>query len=461
MPNRARVILTCTATALVLLLLGWELANIAAVVMFVYYLAELSIRLTDKLAIREFLLMIFAVNYLLSPALSYQFPSNNAYLLLRIPREEYFAMMIPAFVCLQLGLSLVPEKHFRVNFSLADKDRQINEHIWKRWFIIGVLAFFARSFAPGEIGFFLYLIGLIRYAAAFILFYINWKKYVVLLLLVMGIEIYNAILFGFFHDMMIWLIFFMLFFANIFKFSTRGKLLIGSSTIILFLFLQAIKADYRERIWFSGEEAGLETFRSTSSEVIEDDEVLGEENLRGSLNRINQAWIFASTVDHLKRTQDFQGLGNVALYLEAAILPRFLAPEKLRAGDKELFNRFSGHTIGEGTSMGLGIMADGYIAYGYWGVLIFAFAYGAMLSLIFILVAKWSAFSPTLLLVLFPLLSYAVRPDCDTHTILGHIAKGLFTYAIIVAIYKSMYRRINTDIEVYRLRKRHKSITSV
>ena len=80
---------------------------------------------------------------------------------------------------------------------------------------------------------------------------------------------------------------------------------------------------------------------------------------------------------------NFQGLTNVNKYLEAAILPRFLAPNKIKAGSQEIFNNFSGHFINEGTAMGLGIFADGYIAYGTWGVYIFGFALGLIFSLTF------------------------------------------------------------------------------
>ena len=101
-------------------------------------------------------------------------------------------------------------------------------------------------------------------------------------------------------------------------------------------------------------------------------------------------------------TKDFQGLTNVNKYIEAAFLPRFLAPNKLKSGEKEIFNEFSGHKLNEGTSMGLGIFADGYIAYGTWGVYIFGFALGLIFALTFKLVERWSKISPFYILLLLP-----------------------------------------------------------
>jgi len=123
---------------------------------------------------------------------------------------------------------------------------------------------------------------------------------------------------------------------------------------------------------------------------------------------------------------------NVNKYLEAALLPRFLAPNKLTSGNKEIFNQFSGHSINENTSMGLGIFADGYIAYGDWGVYIFCFTLGLIFSLTFKLVERWTKISPFYVLLLLPMLNYAVRPDCELQTTINHLAKSVVVYGALV-----------------------------
>jgi hypothetical protein len=144
-------------------------------------------------------------------------------------------------------------------------------------------------------------------------------------------------------------------------------------------------------------------------------------------------------VDNLDRNKDFQGLKNVNKYLEAAILPRFLAPNKLSSGNKEIFNKFSGHTINEGTSMGLGIFADGYIAYGAWGVYIFGFVLGLLFSLTFKLVERCTKISPFYVLMLLPLLNYAVRPDCELQTTITHLFKGILLYGFLVYLTRKRF----------------------
>ena len=141
----------------------------------------------------------------------------------------------------------------------------------------------------------------------------------------------------------------------------------------------------------------------------------------------------------MDQKKNFQGLNNVSKYLEAAILPRILASNKIKSGDKEIFNEFSGHNIAEGTAMGLGIFADGYIAFGAWGVYIFGLTLGLIFSLTFKLVERWTKVSPFYVLLLLPLLNYAVRPDCELQTTINHLFKGILMYGFLVYLTRKRF----------------------
>jgi hypothetical protein len=214
----------------------------------------------------------------------------------------------------------------------------------------------------------------------------------------------------------------------------------GAIILIVFvLLIQAFKVDYRERVWTGGEAANLKTISEVGIGKANSEDLTGESNLLATLNRGNQAWIFASTIDNIDRTGDFQGMNNVYLYLESALLPRFLAPNKLKAGDRLIFNQFSGHQINEGTVMGLGVFADGYIAYGKWGVYSFTFILGLLFSLTFKLVQGWSKISPFYILLILPILNYAVRPDCELQTIINHLAKSVVVFGVLVNLTKYQF----------------------
>jgi hypothetical protein len=243
-----------------------------------------------------------------------------------------------------------------------------------------------------------------------------------------------------YHDAIMWILFFCIIFIYIKKPTLNLKLIGIFFAIIFILFIQSIKQSYREEVWYGGKEASLATASEVGYSKAKTDIILGEENLLASLTRSNQAWIFASTVDNMDRNKNFQGLAIVYKYLEASLLPRFLAPDKIKSGDKEIFNTFSGHTINSGTSMGLGIFADGYIAYGAAGVYIFGFVLGLIFALTFKLVEGWTKISPFYVLLIFPLLNYAVRPDCELQTTINHLSKGILVYGLLVWYTRNKFR---------------------
>jgi len=251
----------------------------------------------------------------------------------------------------------------------------------------------ASLFVSGEIAFIIYLFGLIRFVGAFALMGIDLKRYILWPVSILVFELALGFIFGAYHDAIMWVIFFGLYYVYVNKPSVTQILLGGGVAILLLLVIQAVKYKYREEVWQGTKEASLETVYEVGSKNVSSENLIGDANLLTTLNRGNQAWIFASTVDNMDRGKNFQGMTNVNKYLEAALLPRILAPNKIKSGDKEIFNEFSGHSINGGTSMGLGIFADGYVAYGATGVYIFAFVLGLLFSLTFKLVERWTKVS--------------------------------------------------------------------
>ena len=403
---------------------------------------QIFLNSNNSFMFREWTLFLYASNYLLSPAITYQLTAEKVKYGMKIPLDEYFSLAFPGFLLFILGIYIVPNRLFQPVFTNINRSALINERLLYRTTYAAILLRVFSDIFPGELGFFVYLLSLARFVSAFSLFGLNRKKYWRLTALVIVIELYYGFLLGMYHDAIMWVIFFALFYVYIMKPSIKVKLLGIGSLILFVLFIQAVKTAYRDQIWRGGQEAGLETIAEVGSLKANSESLIGEENLLGALNRGNQAWIFASTVDNMNRSKDFQGMTNVNKYLEAALLPRFLAPNKLKSGGesgREIFNQFSGHIINDGTSMGLGIFADGYIAYGSLGVYIFGFVLGLLFSLTFKMVETWTKISPFYFLLLLPLLNYAVRPDCELQTTINQLAKGVFVFGILVYITKNRF----------------------
>ncbi len=431
---------------LLVLILGYGLGLIAfgsayesiSLAIFIFLFFRLIFESNNLFAFREWALILYSMNYLVAPAITYAQPSDMIVYGMKISADQYYSLALPGFICFAFGMYIIPTRIFYLQTKKIEQGAVLNKKLLIWVTIITLIFKFISNLVSGELSFIIYLSSELRFVSAFALLLIDRKLWYWSVLVLMQ-ELVSAFLEGMYHDALMWVIFFGIYFIYVYKPSFRIKI-IGLVTIIsIILFVQAIKSVYRDNVWSGGRSASIETVIDVGAQQTSSEAILGQENLLATLNRGNQAWIFASTVDNLDRTKNFQGLTIVNKYLESALLPRFLAPNKIRSGDKEIFNEFSGHVINDGTSMGLGIFADGYIAYGAWGVVIFCFALGLIFGLTFKLVERWSKISPFYVLLLLPLLNYAVRPDCELQTTINHLAKGIVLYGFLVYLTRKRF----------------------
>lgn len=401
-----------------------------------YLLAQLILESTRVFAFREWALFLYSVNYLLSPAITYQFDQEFISYPMKIPATDYFTLAIPGFMSFYAGMFTTKTIIFTPQIVKVKRDVKKNQFLLKNFVIIGILLRIFSSIFPGELAFLVYLTSAIRYVGAFALFSYDSKKYWIWVVAVLILELYYAAIAAMYHDAVMWLLFFALFVVYIKKPNISVRLIGLSVCLVFVLFIQGLKSVYRSKL-SDKNNSDLTLVLETSSEVSND--ITSEDNIFGSLSRGNQAWIFASVVERMNRIGDYQGLNILAIYTEAAILPRFLAPDKIKSGDKKIFNNFSGHFINENTSMGLGVFADGYIAFGYWGVICFTYGLGLLMNISFRIVESWAKSSEFYVLLVLPLLNYAIRPDCELQTTINHLVKGLVVFSVLVKLTKFQF----------------------
>ena len=418
--------------------------SILALVLSAYYFIKFFNALTKKIAFTELILVIYSVNYLFSPAILYTYNEKLVLYKLKLTPDNYFPIAIISILALHIGMSIKKVKIFEINFNMLKLESLLNERMLKQWVIVGSILTFLQGNVYSELSFFIYLTSQIRYIGALGLTSINFKKNILYIVIPFLLEIYNSIIGAMFADTSVWSMFFVIFVFYIKKPHFIIKFTILGFSIVSLIALQISKNDYRERTWRGTEAASLSTLKQSfeSSQKGENTESYFSDNkIINTLTRFNQSWILMSTIKNMDEKKDFQSYSLIILYLKSALLPRFLAPDKLNSGDKEIFNRFSGHTISSGTAMGLGILADGYISFGKVGIMIFSFVLGLIFSLIFYIVSKWALISPFFILFSLPILNYAIRPDCETQTLLGNLVKSLFVYSILVSYYKYSFNK--------------------
>jgi hypothetical protein len=404
------------------------------VVVTVFFIVTIFRDTEKRVPFFEFVAILYLLNYWISPYITYQLTQDLVKYPMKLEQSVYFDLMVPGFIFFLIGLFLLGiQRQFKFPIFTKSLPLSLSAGLLITILILGV--FMGRVREIFGLGYLFYLMEQLGHVSAMLLISEHRRRFKFWKILPLFVKFIVSFYTGFYHDLLIWMILYGFWLSLIYRWSLTFKLQLTVIMVIFIFFIQAIKFDFREAS-LDNESDKFDNVLAVSNSAINEDKLFSEENFLATLNRANQSWILASTVDNMERTKDFQGVGHFIQYFEAALLPRFLLPNKLVSGDKVIFNKFSGHQINGSTSMGLGVFADGYIAGGRGGVFVAAFLFGLLISLFSKLIVSWMDISPYYLVLLFPIFSYAVRPDCEFQTALNHIVKSTLFLYIFVQITK-------------------------
>jgi hypothetical protein len=360
---------------------------------------------------------------------------------MQISEAEYFSYVIPAVILFIAGL------HFNTKKL---KGEIVNENLIKQFVIqhpdipyvlvvIGFLSSLIADFFSSDIAFVFTLLGGFKFIGAFI-FVLGKSSFRPLpVIIVFTSIIVSSLSHGMFHDLLTWLLILGSVLAIKFKPKDSVKAIFAFSFVLVAIVIQQVKGDYREATWQKGEEASLGTLSRAYEESQQRYGFFSLSGLAASSVRINQGFIITHIMKNIPRREPYAEGKELMKIVEAAILPRVLAPNKLNAGDREIFMKYSGMRIARGTSMGLSSVGDGYINFGAFGGCIFMFLLGLLFNEVLKGFYKYSIHFPVLILFTPLVFYYPIRPDCELQTILGHLVKSCFLIFVLFAFLKKYF----------------------
>ncbi len=366
---------------------------------------------------------------------------QRGFLKMQIPEAEYFSYVIPAVLCFIWGLHI---RAGQLEGEIVDEKR-IREFVKRNnqlpyiFVAVGFVASITSGFVSSDIGFVFYLLGAFKYIGAFLIILGNQHLKPIFIVLVYGSVILSSVGAAMFHDLLTWLIFLGSVFAIKYKPGIKVKAIFCVAFVLLALVIQLLKGDYREATWSGKEEGGLETLAKTYETSKEKNTFISVEKLGASNVRINQGFIITNIMNNIPSRQPFSNGAELMQIIEAGVLPRVIAPNKLNAGDREFFMKYSGMRIAKGTSMGLSSVGDAYINFGIIGGWIFMFIYGMFFSEVLKGFYHFSKTYPVLILFTSLVFYYPIRPDCELQTILGHLIKSSFLIFVMIQIWKHKF----------------------
>jgi hypothetical protein len=421
------------------------------------------------ITVHQFMLLFFSIGYvipirylfgsfmclqmLLGP--TFAFNGLDAYQAyeyqMKVPADTYFTYAIPAVLFFIIGLHINAGKLKGEQLQM-EAIRRFVDHSGNLTYIfigVGFFSSIAASFFSSEIGFVFTLLGNFKYIGALMLLLGSKQFKTGPLILVFGSIIASSLASAMFHDLLTWIIMMGAVLAIKYKPGIEVKAGIAVGFILLAIVIQQLKGDYRKAAWGQGG-GGAQTFGNLYKDKKEKGGIFNFESLARSNVRINQGFIVTNIMNNIPKKEPFANGEELYKIIEAAILPRILAPNKLNAGDRMIFMKYSGMRLAQGTSMGLSSLGDGYINFGVLGGIVFMFFLGLLFSVVLNGFHKNSQYYPVLLLFTTLVFYYPIRPDCELQTSLGHLFKSIFLLFVIFQIWKFQFMRVRLKKEVIK-----------
>jgi hypothetical protein len=385
------------------------------------------------------------VQFFVGPLFAYNGLDDFQYFMykMRIPESEYFTYALPAVLLFIIGLHIKAGNNDGeiINENEIQKFVINNKSIPPLFIVVGFISSIVSSYFSSDFAFVFYLLGGLKFIGLF-LFILGYQTLNVwATILVIGSIISSSFGSGMFHDLLTWLIYTISIFAVKYRFNFRVKLVGFGVFVVIVAILQILKGSFRQTTNIEGKEGNIETFAEIYQKKNEEKGVLSFINLAESNVRINQGFIITNIMTNVPDKVDYAKGEELYEIIEAAILPRILAPNKLNAGDRRIFVKYSGIPLTEGTSMGLSSVGDAYINFGIMGGAVFMFFLGLLFSVVLNYFKKYSFTYPSLILFVPLVFYYPIRPDCELQTILGHLVKSCFLVFMIIQIWKPSFKR--------------------
>ncbi|HEV8082402.1 MAG TPA: hypothetical protein VGP55_04330 [Chitinophagaceae bacterium] len=421
-----------------------SLLSLLALVISLYQFFLLFDSIGHIIPTRHLLGSFMCIQFFVGPTLVYNGLEKYQYFMywMRIPELQYFEYVIPAVALFIIGLHINAGNY---KGEVVDKKKvelfiQRNPKIPYLFIIIGFLASIVAGYFGSELGFVFYLLGSFKFIGLFLLVLGTRQIKIWALVLVIGSIISSSLANGMFHDLLTWIIFMAAIFGIKYKFDFKIKIIGLSALIFIVIVIQALKGSFRTELSANGGNNGAQAFSKLYEEKNEQGGFLNIKSLGESVTRINQGFIITNIMITVPDLVPFSNGEEMRQILEAAILPRILAPDKLKAGDKSIFEKYSHIPLGGETSMGLSSIGDAYINFGILGGVAFMFVLGWFYSAVLNSFHKNSFKYPVLILFVPLVFYYPIRPDCELQTILTHLFKSCFLIFVIIQVWKYKFR---------------------
>lgn len=364
---------------------------------------------------------------LIMPMIVYRVYNNeyfvqDLYYDMSVPEETYYGFMVPAVVCMIIGmkLPLMPSDKITQNiqWAIAASKQYLKgkSNLGVLLMLIGFVSGIVEVFVPGELKYVAYLFGKVLFVGVFYILFSEIKNKNLYLLGGAAALFGQSLAQGMFGELVYTLILGILLYLLGRKISFYLKMSLAVVGAVFILLIQSVKGEYREYAWFGregGDVSNTQAFFKILQSRLEDPSMFFDRyTMFPTVNRFNQGMIQGKVMAYVPAQRPYAGGSTIATSLAASFVPRFLWPDKPQAGGHWNMEYFTGFII-EGYSMNVGPFGESYGNFGPEGGIYFMFVYGLFFNVAIYLLLQVARKRPTIILWFPVLFLNSVQVETD------------------------------------------------
>ena len=388
---------------------------------------EFQKRLDQGLPLMQVAALLAVLQWTVGPMLSFSTGLVEGRYSMYVGEETYFAYALPGTAIYVLGL---------LGVGSAVRQREMLRFVkTEPYVVIGLvlngIALVARSVAdlvPGGLAFAVHLVSQVGYVGAiYFLFSRSEYRWLLVVLSMLPLVVTSAES-AMFHDVILWSGLLFCFWFGLRRHDLLVKLALLGVTGWAMFTIQAIKQEYRAKVW-GGQDASLieqVVVFWTSAEAATRSEVLSN-----VIVRLNQGWIVSAVMARVPAEEPYAEGETLRDAVVAALVPRVVMENKAVAGGKVNFRRFTGLPLEESTSMAISPLGEAYANFGPQGGVGLMLGFGVAFAVFYAWCLRWALRHPTFLFWI-PLIFYqAIKAETEFVTVLNQLSKGLFLALVL------------------------------
>lgn len=429
-------------------LTSWENISIC---LLIYFILDFLNDLGKKIIIMDFAIIMASLTCLVMPIIFYHTYTRENFLAriwdkyMAVDSDMYFSFMVPAVIAMAVGLhiplgKLSVNKNPQIYIYNVKKILQTKPNIGLALIATGVVSGLLDFLSPESLKQVFYFLAHLTYVGVFYVIYSPSKYKRIIVPSVIVLMVAQTLITGMFGDFIFILASSLVLIVLGRNIPFYRKLLIAILGIFFILIIQSVKSDYRKKTWL--DKGGADPayyFELVSDKIMDPASIFDASKSFFIAVRLNQGWLIAKTMYFVPEKFEFANGETIWQSIAAAIVPRFLWPDKPESGGKANLKRFWGYDL-YGYSMNIGPFGEGYANFNVVGGIIFMFFYGFFFNLVLSSTIKLAEKRPTIILWVPFLFFYAISVETDLLTTMGSLLKGLFFTWIIFRAFRIAFR---------------------